>query len=144
VTRRSDDLAARAGWGVRRSAVVAGVLSVAALAAAVATFAVTGPPYATNIAGGVLYLVGLLAGLVAGVLLWLAWAELREDMPPGRLRWGVGTATWSLLLVCACAVVTLSHVASGTAQLWLIGATALVTGLAVVSAAGADGTSGRG
>ena len=69
--------------------------------------------------------------------LWLAWSELREDVPPGRLRWGVSTATAALLLVCACAVVTLSKVAGGTAQLWLIGATALVLLLALVALAGA-------
>jgi len=42
------------------------------------------------------------------------------------LRWGVAAASASLVLVCACAVVTLSKVASGVVQLGLISATALV------------------
>ena len=122
---------------VRRSAVAFCGVAVVTLAAAVAVFAASGPPYASDVAGGVLYLVGLLAGLIGAVVLWLAWAEVRETVPPGRSRWGVGTATASLVLVCACAVVTLSKVAGGTAQLWLIGATALVLLVALVSIAGA-------
>jgi hypothetical protein len=138
--RRSDDLAAPRS-SVRRSALVAGGLSIVALVAAVITFAVVGPPYATDVVAGVLYLVGLLAGLIAGVLLWLTWAEMREDVTPERLRWGVMTATASLVLVSACAVVTLSKVASGGTQLWLIGATAFVTAVAVGSVSGARTTS---
>jgi uncharacterized membrane protein len=133
--RSSDDLAAPRS-SVRRSALVARGLSVVALVAAVITFAVVGPPYATDVVAGVLYLVGLFAGLIAGVLLWLTWAELREEVTPVRLRWGVTTATASLVLVSACAVVSLSKVASGTAQLWLMGATALVTAVAVGSVSG--------
>jgi hypothetical protein len=132
VARRSpddlspDDTAAQDGSQVPRSAVVSCGVAVVALVAAVVVFATAGSPYASNVAGGVLYLVGLLAGLIGGVLLWMAWAEFRERVSPGRLRWGVMTASASLLLVCACAVVTLSKVAGGTAQLWLIGATAAV------------------
>jgi peptidoglycan/LPS O-acetylase OafA/YrhL len=138
VPRRSpDDLAAPRGSRVRRSAVLFCLSAVGALVAAVVVFAVSGPPYAQVVAGGVLYALGLLAGLIGAVLLWLAWSELREDVPPGRLRWGVSTATAALLLVCACAVVTLSKVAGGTAQLWLIGATALMLLLALVALAGA-------
>ena len=120
---------------VHRSAGVSCWIAVAALVAAVVVFATAGPPYAQNVTGGVLYLIGLLAGLIGGVLLWLDWAELREDVSPGRLRWGVTTATASLVLVCACAVVTLSKVASGTAQLGLISATALVVLVAMAAAA---------
>jgi len=120
---------------VHRNAVVSCSIAVAALAAAVAVFATAGPPYAQNVAGGVLYLVGLLAGLIGGVLLWLDWAELREDVSQGRLRTGVTAASASLVLVCACAVVTLSKVASGAAQLGLISATALVLVLALAAAA---------
>lgn len=139
MARRSpDDLSPDGAAGdtshVHRSAAVSCGIAVVALVAAVVVFATAGPPYAQNVAGGVLYLVGLLAGLIAGVLLWLDWAELREDVPPGRLRWGVTTAAASLVLVCACAVVTLSKVASGTAQLGLISATALVLAIAVVAA----------
>jgi hypothetical protein len=127
VPRRSpDDPAAPTRSGVHRSALVSCALAAVALVAAVVVFALAGRPYATNIAGGVLYLLGLLAGLIGGVLLWLAWAEDRETVSTGRLRWGLGTATAALVLVCACAVVTLSKVAGGTAQLWLIGATAAV------------------
>jgi hypothetical protein len=123
VARRSpDDLSSQ----VHRSAVVSCGVAVLALVAAVVVFAIGGPPYGSNVAGGVLYAAGLLAGLIGGVLLWLTWAELREDVSPSRLRWGVTTATASVLFVSACAVVSLSKVASGVAQLWLIGATALV------------------
>ena len=131
MARRSpDDLPSDAAGGdasqVHRSAGVSCGIAVAALVAAVVVFATAGPPYAQNVPGGVLYLVGLLAGLIGGVLLWLDWAELREDVSPGRLRWGVAAASASLVLVCACAVVTLSKVASGVVQLGLISATALV------------------
>jgi hypothetical protein len=136
VTRTSpDDLAAPAGSAVRRSALISCGLGAVALVAAVVVFAVAGPPYAQNLTGGALYLVGLLAGLVGGVVLWIAWAEVRESVSPGRLRWGVATATASVVLVSACAVVTLSKVASGTAQLALIGATALVLLVALASVA---------
>ena len=129
----SPDGTAGDGSHVHRSAGVSCGIAVAALVAAVVVFATAGPPYAQNVAGGVLYLVGLLAGLIAGVLLWLDWAELRADVSPGRLRWGVTTASAALLLVCACAVVTLSKVASGPAQLGLIAATALVLLTALAS-----------
>jgi hypothetical protein len=141
VARRSpdplspDDTAAAEGSQVPRSAVVSCGVAVVALVAAVVVFATAGPPYARNIAGGVLYLAGLLAGLIGGVLLWMAWAEFRERVSPGRLRLGVTTASAALVLVCACAVVTLSKVASGTAQLWLIGATAAVLLVALAALA---------
>lgn len=133
-----DDGAPAPGSSVRRSALAFCGVAVVALAAAIVVFATAGPPYASNVAGGVLYLVGLLAGLIGAVVLWLAWAEVREDVRPGRLRWGVTTATASLVLVSACAVVTLSKVASGVAQLWLIGATAAVLLVAAGSLAGAE------
>jgi len=134
------DTEAGGGSTVRRSAVAFCGAAVVGLAAAVAVFAIAGPPYASNVAGVVLYLVGLLAGLIGAVVLWLAWAEVRESVPLGRIRWGVGTATASAVLVCACTVVTMSKVAGGNAQLWLIGATAAVLLVALVSVAAAGGT----
>lgn len=128
-----DDGASATGSSVRRSALAFCTVAVVALGAAIVVFATSGPPYASNVAGGVLYLVGLLAGLIGAVVLWLAWAEVREDVRPARLRWGMATATTSLVLVSACAVVTLSKVAGGNAQLWLIGATAAVLLLAAGS-----------
>lgn len=136
--RSPDDGAATTGSPVRRSALAFCGTAVVALAAAIVVFATAGPPYASNVAGGVLYLVGLLAGLIGAVVLWPAWAEVREDVRPGRLRFGVATAAASLVLVSACAVVTLSKVAGGTAQLWLIGATAAVVLLAAGSLAAAE------
>jgi hypothetical protein len=138
VARRSpDDLSRSEAAGgrsqVHRSAGVSSAIAVAALVATVVVFALAGPPYAQNVAGGVLYLIGLLAGLIGGVLLWLDWAELREDASPARMRWGVATASASLVLVCACAVVTLSKIASGTVQLGLISAAALVLAIAVAT-----------
>src|SRR6201989_1471728 len=128
---RDDEAATPAGSRVRRSAAIWGAVAVLALVAAVITFAVAGPPYGANIAGGLLYGIGLLAGLVAAVLLWMSWAEVHDRAVPRRLRWGVGTAIAALALVSASAVVSLSHVASGAAQLWLIGGTAAVLALAV-------------
>jgi drug/metabolite transporter (DMT)-like permease len=127
VTERRDvDQPVPASSGVRRSARISGSVAVVALVAAVVLYAAGGPPYGVNIGGGVLYLLGLLAGLVASVLLWLSWAERREHVSPQRLRWGVGTALGSLLAVCATTVISLSHVASGTTQLVLMGVTAAV------------------
>lgn len=111
-----------------------GVAAVA-LVAAVVLFATTGPPYGLNIGAGALYVVGLLAGLIGAVLLWLAWAELRADVSPGRLRWGVTTAMGSLVLVCACPVMTIANVISGNAQLGLMSAAALVLVVAVAALA---------
>lgn len=135
MTRPSPDDTAVADPRVQRSAVVSCAIAVVALAAAVVVFAAAGSPYAQNLAGAVLYVVGLFAGLVGGVVLWPAWAGLRDSVTPGRLRWGVVTATASVVLVSACAVVTLSKVASGAAQLWLIGGTALVLLAALASIA---------
>ncbi|MCU1617258.1 MAG: hypothetical protein JWO98_4798 [Frankiales bacterium] len=118
---------------VRRSGLLFGGVAVVALAAAVALYAAGGPPYGVNIGGGFLYLLGLLAGLVASVLLWITWSEVRTRVSTGRLRWGVGTAAASLLLVSTCVVVSLSRVAGGQAQLVLITVTAVVLGGAVAA-----------
>jgi hypothetical protein len=118
--------------GVRRGARLFGGAAVVALVAAVVLYAVTGPPYGVNIGAGALYLLGLLAGLIAGVLLWLSWAELRPSTSPGRWRWGVGTAAAALVGVSACTVVSLAHVAGGTTQLVLIAVTAVVLAAAVL------------
>jgi hypothetical protein len=121
-----------AASGVRRGARLFGGGAVVALVAAVVLYAVAGPPYGVNIGAGALYLLGLLAGLIAGVLLWLTWAELRPSAAPVRWRWGVGTAAAALVAVSACTVVSLAHVAGGTAQLVLIAVTAVVLAAAVL------------
>jgi drug/metabolite transporter (DMT)-like permease len=123
-----------AASGVRRGARLFGGCAVLALVAAAVLYAAAGPPYGTNIGAGVLYLLGLLTGLFAGVLLWLAWAEARPGTAPGRWRWGVGTAVTALVLVCACTVVSLAHVASGPVQLVLMAVTAAVLAVAVLLA----------
>jgi hypothetical protein len=133
---QDDGTPVPAASGVRRSARVSGGLAVVCLAAAVVVYAIGGPPYGVNIGGGVLYLLGLLAGLVASVLLWLTWAERREQLSPALMRWGIGTATAGLVLVSACTVVSLGHVASGPAQLVLVGVTAAVLALAVLLTTG--------
>ena len=107
--------------GTRRTATVAcGVAAVALLAAAVVFWA-GGRPYGTNIGGGALYLLGLLAGLIGTVLLWMSWSR--------RSLTGV-----ALLLVCACPVVTLAGVADGAAQLVLMAVTAVVLAAAALLA----------
>ena len=78
-----------------------------------------------DIGGSVAYLLGLLAGLIATVLLWISWTEDRDGQPPGRARAGLTAAAVALLLVCACTVVSLAHVAGGAVQLVLIGLTAV-------------------
>jgi peptidoglycan/LPS O-acetylase OafA/YrhL len=126
-----DDPTAPAGPTVLRSALVAGAVGVVGLLVALAVFLAAGPPYAANVGGDALYALGLLAGLVAVVLLWMTWSEASDRVSADRLRWGVGTAAAALLLTCGCAVVSLSHVVGGNAQLWLMGATALVLAVAV-------------
>ena len=130
-----DGTAGQEDSQVPRTALVFCGVAVVALVAAVVVFAVAGPPYAHSIAGGALYAGGLLAGLIGAVLLWMSWAELRVNVSPGRLRWGLGTTTASLLLVCTCAVVAMSKVVSGNAQLGLISATALVLAAALAAVA---------
>jgi drug/metabolite transporter (DMT)-like permease len=93
---------------------------------------VGGPPYGVNIGAGALYLLGLLAGLIAAVMLWVTWAEVRPSASPGRWRWGVGTTAAALVGVSACTVISLAHVAGGTAQLVLIAVTAAVLAAAVL------------
>ena len=126
-----DDPTAPAGPAVLRSALVAGAVGVVALLVALAVFLAAGPPYATNVGGDALYALGLLAGLVAAVLLWMTWAEASDRASADRRRWGIGTTVAALALTCGCAVVSLSHVAGGNAQLGLLGATALVLAVAV-------------
>jgi hypothetical protein len=100
--------------------VTAGVGAVALLAAIV-VFWTAGPPFGVNIGAGVLYLVGVLAGLTGTVLLWMGWT-----------RHGLtGTA---LALVCACPVVTIGAVVRGELQLVLIAVTAVVLGFAALLA----------
>src|SRR4051794_41581545 len=96
-----DEVGARAAGRI-----AAGIGAVALLAAAVVFWA-GGPPYGVNIGGGALYLLGLLAGLIGTVLLWMSW--------PRR-----GLTGLALVLVCACPVVTVGAVAGGGAQLGLM------------------------
>ena len=126
-----DEPTAPAGPTLRRSALVAGAVGVVALLVALVVFLAAGPPYATNVGGDALYALGLLAGLVAAVLLWMAWSEASDRGSADRRRWGIGTAAAALVLTCGSAVVSLSHVAGGNAQLCLMGATALVLAVAV-------------
>jgi hypothetical protein len=133
VTEPQDDASpVPASSGVRRIALVSGAIGVLALVAAVVLYAAGGRPYGVNIGAGALYLLGLLAGLVASVLLWLVWAERRASVSPGRLRWGVGTTTAALVMVSATTVISLSHVVTGTTVLVLMGTTAAVLAAAVL------------
>ena len=113
---------------IRRGAVVSGVLGVVALLAALATYLAGGRPYGQNVAGGVLYLLGLLAALVASVLLWMAWGTPEGQSSPRRAV-GVASAAGALLLTCACVVVSLGRVGGAALQLTLMGVTAVVLAL---------------
>lgn len=117
----------------RGSALVAGGIAAVALAAAFGVYLAGGRPYGLNIGGGILYVLGLAAALIASVLLWMTWSP----EPPTSPRRSLGLATTALALVCTSAtgVVTVSHIARGPVQLVLIGATALVLALAVAVAA---------
>jgi hypothetical protein len=117
VTDPGDDAAA----GTRRVGVVAAGIGAVALLAAVVVFRAGGRPYGVNIGGGALYLLGLLAGLIGSVLLWMGWS--------GRAV--TGTA---LVLVCACPVITIGDVAGGDVQLVLMAVTAVVLATAAVLA----------
>jgi hypothetical protein len=100
--------------------IAAGIGAVALLAAAVVFWA-GGRPYGVNIGAGALYLLGLLAGLIGTVLLWMSWS-----------RRGITGA--ALLLVCACPVITIAGVADGAAQLVLMAVTAVVLAAAALLA----------
>src|SRR3954451_19054837 len=104
--------------GVRTTGRIGCAIGAAALLAAVVVFWAGGPPYGVNIGGGGLYLLGLLAGLIGTVLLWMGWARR-------------GVTGVALVLVCACRVVTIGGVAPGTPQLVLMAA----TGVALAAAA---------
>src|SRR3954452_12989319 len=96
-------------------------IGAAFLLAAVVVFWAGGPPYGVNIGGAVLYLLGLLAGLIGTVLLWMGWSRHAVT----------GTA---LVLVCACPVVTIGAVAGGMAQLVLMAVTGVSLAVAAVLA----------
>jgi hypothetical protein len=128
--RPDDDGAAASAAGASRAASVSGAIGVVALVAAVVLYLAAGPPYGVNIGAGVLYLLGLLAALVAGVLLWLVWAE-PGTRGSARRPAGIATASGALGLTCASVVVSLSHVASAAVQFGLILATAVVLAVAV-------------
>jgi hypothetical protein len=113
----------------RTAALAAGGIGVLALAAALAVYLAGGRPYGQNIAGGVLYVLGLAAALTASVLLWMTWSP--EPPASGRRSGGLASSAAALLLTSASGVVSLSHVASGAVQLGLMGATAAVLALAV-------------
>ena len=112
-----DDAAA----GTRRTGTVAAGLGAVALLAAAAVFWAGGRPYGVNIGGGLLYLLGLLAGLTGTVLLWMSWSRR-------------GLTGLALLLVCACPVVTIGAVAAGVAQLALMAVTGVVLAVAALLA----------
>jgi hypothetical protein len=105
--------------GTRRVGAVAAALGAVALVGAVVLFRAGGPPYGVNIGGGGLYLLGLLAGLIGTVLLWM-----------GSSRHAVtGVA---LVLVCACPVLSISNVVTGDVQLVLMAVTAVALAAAAL------------
>jgi hypothetical protein len=114
----------------RRPAVLSGAVGVVALAAALVTYLVAGPPYGQVVAGAVLYLLGLLAALISSVLLWMVWGAPENRLSPRRPA-GTATAALALLLTCACVVVSLGRAGSAAVQLVLMGATALALAAAV-------------
>src|SRR4051794_22021702 len=107
--------------GARTTGRIACTIGAAALLAAAVVFRAGGRPYGVNIGGGALYLLGLLAGLIGTVLLWMS--------RPRRPVTGV-----ALLLVCACPVLTISAVADGAAQLVLMVVSAVVLAAAALLA----------
>jgi hypothetical protein len=126
---------APSGAGAGRAALVSGSIGAGALAAAAVVYLVGGPPYGVNIGGGVLYLLGLLAALVAGVLLWRVWSEPGRRTSPRR-GLGIATASAALLLTCVCVVVSLSHIAAGGVQISCMIATAVVLAAALAAVGG--------
>jgi hypothetical protein len=116
----SDPVDEAAPGTQRAGAVTAGVGALALLAAVVA-FSTAGPPYGVNIGGGALYLLGLFAGLIGTVLLWMGCSR--------RAPTGV-----ALLLVCVCPVLTIGDVVSGDAQLVLMAVTAVALATAALLA----------
>jgi hypothetical protein len=139
---RPDDDEVPSGPGASRAALVSGAIGVVALAAAAVVYLVGGRPYGVNVGGGVLYLLGLLAALVASVLLWMVWAEPDRRSSPRR-GLGIATASAALVLTCVCVVVSLAHVSGGGVQIGLMIATAVVlaagVGVAMPSRAGSAG-----
>jgi hypothetical protein len=137
-----DDAPAAEVSGARRGGVLAGLVGVLALVGALVVLLAGGRPYSTNVAGGLLYLAGLGIGLTGSVLLWMAWSEQRPGpaaaqdgrSAPPTARTGAWVTAAALLLICACAVVSLTDVASGPAQLWLLAVTAAVLAAAVALA----------
>jgi hypothetical protein len=117
VTDPVDETAA----STRRTGVVAAAVGAVALLAAAVVFRAGGPPYGVNIGGAVLYLLGLLAGLIGTVLLWMSWSRR-------------GLTGLALVLVCACPVVTIGGVADGAAQLVLMAVTGVVLAVAALLA----------
>jgi hypothetical protein len=119
--------------GVRRAAVLSGVAGAALLAAALVVYLAGGPPYGQNVLGAVLYLPGLLAALIASVLLWMAWGTAEGRRSPRRPG-GTATAAGALLLTGASVVVSLGRVGGTGLRLALIGAAAaaLAAGVAAV------------
>jgi hypothetical protein len=107
--------------GTRRAGAVTAALGAVALVGAVVLFRAGGPPYGVNIGGGGLYLLGLLAGLIGTVLLWMSWSRR-------------GLTGLALVLVCACPVVTIGGVADGAAQLVLMAVTGVVLAVAALLA----------
>jgi hypothetical protein len=118
--------------GARRGGVIASGIGVVALVATVAVFLAGGRPYGVNIGGGLLYLLGLGAGLTGTVTLWMAWSDRDERWTAVQQRRGLTATALALLLVCACAVVSLGNVADGGVQLALIAVTAVVLAVAVL------------
>lgn len=137
-----DDDETQPGAGAGRAALVSGGIGVVALAAAVIVYLAGGRPYGNNVGGGVLYGLGLLAALVASVLLWMVWAEPARRTSPRR-GLGIATASAALLLTCACVVVSLSHIASGGVQIGFMIVTAVVLAAGLVTAAGSENTATR-
>ncbi|NYJ08042.1 hypothetical protein [Petropleomorpha daqingensis] len=107
--------------GARRTGTVACEVGAVALLAAAVVFWAGGRPYGVNIGGGGLYLLGLLAGLIGTVLLWMSSSR--------RAVTGV-----ALLLLCACPVITISDIADGAAQLVLMAIAAVVLAAAALLA----------
>jgi hypothetical protein len=118
--------------GVRRGAVRSGGIGAVLLAGALVVYLAGGAPYGQNVAGTVLYLAGLLAALIASVLLWMAWSTPEGRISP-RHSAGMATAAGALLLTGASVVVSLGRAGGAEVQLTLIGGTAVVLAAAVAT-----------
>ena len=132
MTEPLDDADTDESPGLARAGVVSGLAGALLLLVAAVAFWAGGPPYAQHTVAAVVYAAGLLAGLVAAVLVYMSWTH-RTPRPPEAAR-GIPVALTALVLVCACAVIALGNAAPGGVQIVLMAVTAVVLAVAALLA----------